>query len=126
MDNTPSQALGTARDVTPPGTRRGRRRRRPTGEPPPLPRHLESTGVGWMVAAVGLVTLTLLVFTAGRYGRGISFAVVDNGVVERLAAARTPALTTLMRGVTGLLGSIWTIKVLAWSTLIVLVVYKRY
>jgi membrane-associated phospholipid phosphatase/tRNA A-37 threonylcarbamoyl transferase component Bud32 len=126
MDNTPSQALGTARDVTSPGTRRGRRRRRPTGEPPPLPRHLESTGVGWMVAAVGLVVLTLLVFTAGRYGRGVSFAVVDNGVVERLAAARTPALTTLMRGVTGLLGSIWTIKVLAWSTLIVLVVYKRY
>src|SRR5512132_2095714 len=126
MDSTPSQALGTARDVTPPGTRRGRRRRRPTGEPPPLPRHLESTGVGWMVAAVGLVTLTLLVFTAGRYGRGVSFAVVDNGVVERLATARTPGLTTLMRGVTGLLGSIWTIKVLAWSTLIVLVVYKRY
>jgi membrane-associated phospholipid phosphatase len=126
MDSSSHHALGTARDVTSPGTRRGRRRRRPTGEPPPLPRHLESTGVGWMVTAVGLVTLTLLVFTAGRYGRGISFAVVDNGVVERLAAARTPGLTSLMRGVTGLLGSIWTIKVLAWSTLIVLVVYKRY
>ena len=126
MDDSRSQALGTARDVTSPETRRGRRRRRPTGEPPPLPRHLESTGVGWMVAAVGLVTLTLLVFTAGRYGRGISFAAVDNGVVERLAAARTHGLTSLMRGVTGLLGSIWTIKVLAWSTLIVLIVYKRY
>ena len=28
--------------------------------------------------------------------------------------------------ITGLLGSVWTIKVLAWSTLVVLVVYKRY
>jgi membrane-associated phospholipid phosphatase len=47
-------------------------------------------------------------------------------VVERLAALRTPGLTSLARGITGLLGSIWTIKVLAWSTLIVLIVYKRY
>jgi membrane-associated phospholipid phosphatase/tRNA A-37 threonylcarbamoyl transferase component Bud32 len=126
MDSGPSPALGTARDVSPPGTRRGRRRRRPTGEPPPLPRHLESTGVGWMVAAVGLIALTLLVFTAGRYGRGIAFAVVDDWVVQRLAAARTPGLTSLMQGVSGLLGSVWTAKVLAWGTLIVLVVYKRY
>ena len=62
MDGTAGHAVGTAHDLTPPGSRRGRRRRRPTGEPPPLPRHLESTGVGWMVAAVGLITLTLLVF----------------------------------------------------------------
>jgi membrane-associated phospholipid phosphatase/tRNA A-37 threonylcarbamoyl transferase component Bud32 len=126
MDGSSGHALGAARDVTPPETRRGRRRRRPTGEPPPLPRHLESTGVGWMVAAVLLIILTLLVFTAGRYGRGVSFAVVDNWVVQRLAAVRTPGLTTLMRAVTGLLGSIWTVKVLAWTTIVVLVVYKRY
>jgi membrane-associated phospholipid phosphatase/tRNA A-37 threonylcarbamoyl transferase component Bud32 len=126
MDSSPSQAIGTARGVTPPGSRRSRRRRRPTGEPPPLPRHLESTGVGWMVAAVALITLTLLVFAAGRYGRGMSFTVADNWVVERLATLRTPGLTSLARGITGLLGSIWTIKVLAWTTLIILVVYKRY
>jgi membrane-associated phospholipid phosphatase/tRNA A-37 threonylcarbamoyl transferase component Bud32 len=47
-------------------------------------------------------------------------------VVQRLAAVRTPGLTTLMRSVTGLLGSIWTVKVLAWTTIVVLVVYKRY
>src|SRR5688572_11077318 len=126
MDSDTSQAVGTARDVAPPGSRRSRRRRRPTGEPPPLPRHLESTGVGWMVAAVGLITLTLLVFAAGRYGRGISLAVADNWVVERLAALRTPGLTSFARGLHGLLGSLWTVKVLAWSTLIVLAVYKRF
>jgi tRNA A-37 threonylcarbamoyl transferase component Bud32/membrane-associated phospholipid phosphatase len=126
MDSGSGHALGTARDAAPPDSRRGRRRRRPTGEPPPLPRHLESTGFGWMVAAVGLVTLTLLVFTAGRYGRGVSFTVVDTWVVERLAALRTPGLTSFVRGLHGLLGSLWTVKVLAWSTLIVLVVYKRF
>jgi membrane-associated phospholipid phosphatase len=126
MDSSPGQALGTARDVSPAAGRRGRRRRRPTGEPPPLPRHLESTGVGWMVAAVILIVLTGLVFMAGRYGRGVSFAVADNWVVERLAALRTPGLTRLMRGVNGLLGSLWTIKVLASVALVVLVVDKRY
>ena len=126
MDSSSSHAIGAARDVTPPGSRRSRRRRRPTGEPPPLPRHLESTGVGWMVAALGLVILTLLVFMAGRYGRGVSFAVADNRVVEALANLRTPGLTSLMRGLNGLLGSLWTVKVLAWATLIVLVVYKRF
>jgi tRNA A-37 threonylcarbamoyl transferase component Bud32/membrane-associated phospholipid phosphatase len=126
MDGSAGHAVGTAHDLTPPGSRRGRRRRRPTGEPPPLPRHLESTGVGWMVAAVALITLTLLVFTAGRYGRGVSFTVVDSWVVERLAALRTPGLTSFVGGLSGLIGSLWTVKVLAWATLIVLVVYKRY
>jgi tRNA A-37 threonylcarbamoyl transferase component Bud32/membrane-associated phospholipid phosphatase len=126
MDSTAGHTVGTAHDLTPPGSRRGRRRRRPTGEPPPLPRHLESTGVGWMVAAVGLIALTLLVFTASRYGQGISFTVADNWVVQRLAAVRTPGLTRAVRGLSGLVGSLWTVKVLAWSTLIVLVVYKRY
>jgi membrane-associated phospholipid phosphatase/tRNA A-37 threonylcarbamoyl transferase component Bud32 len=126
MESSSSHTIGAARDVSPPGSRRSRRRRRPTGEPPPLPRHLESTGVGWMVAALGLVILTLLVFMAGRYGRGVSFAVADNRVVEALANLRTPGLTRVMRGLTGLLGSLWTVKVLAWATLVVLVVYKRF
>jgi membrane-associated phospholipid phosphatase/tRNA A-37 threonylcarbamoyl transferase component Bud32 len=126
MDGSSGHALPAARDVTPPVGRRGRRRRRPTGEPPPLPRHLESTGVGWMVAAIALIAVTLLVSTAGRYGRGVSFAVVDNWVVQQLAAARTPGLTSLMRGVSGLLGSVWTLKVLAWATLVVLIVYRRF
>jgi tRNA A-37 threonylcarbamoyl transferase component Bud32/membrane-associated phospholipid phosphatase len=126
MDGSSSQAIGTARDVIPPGSRRSRRRRRPTGEPPPLPRHLESTGVGWMVAAVGLIALTLVLFTAGRYGRGISLTVLDNRVVEALANLRTPGLTSFMRALHGLLGSLWAIKTLAWATLIVLVVYKRF
>jgi tRNA A-37 threonylcarbamoyl transferase component Bud32/membrane-associated phospholipid phosphatase len=110
----------------PAGTRRGRRHRRPTGEAPPLPRHLESTGVGWLVAAAGLVVLTLLVFMASRYGRGVSVSVVDNWMLERLAALRTSGLARVMLAVSVLLGTIWTIKVLAWTTLIVLAVSKRF
>jgi membrane-associated phospholipid phosphatase/tRNA A-37 threonylcarbamoyl transferase component Bud32 len=126
MDSSPGPALRTAQDVAPPGSRRGRRRRRPTGEPPPLPRHLENTGVGWLVAAIALIALSLLVFTAGRYGRGVSFTVVDNWVLERLTARRSPGLTNVMKVLATLLGTIWTIKVLGWFSLIVLVVYKRF
>jgi membrane-associated phospholipid phosphatase/tRNA A-37 threonylcarbamoyl transferase component Bud32 len=126
METTPGRAVGTADDLTPPGTRRARRRRRPTGEPPPLPRHLESTGVGWLVAAVGTVAAALVLLAAGRHSRGVSFTVLDAWLVERLADLRSPGLTSFMRGLAGTLGSLWTVKVLAWSTVIVLVVYKRF
>ena len=43
-----------------------------------------------MIAAVLLIALTLVLFTAGRYGRGISLTVLDNRVVEALANLRTP------------------------------------
>jgi hypothetical protein len=36
---------------------RGRRRRRPTGEPPPLPHHLQTSGIRWLVATAVLVVL---------------------------------------------------------------------
>ena len=106
--------------------RRGRRHRRPTGEAPPLPRHLEATGVWWLVAAIALIALSLLVFNVGRYGRGVSFTVVDTWMLERLAALGTPGLARLMLAVSALLGTFWTVKVLAWTTLVVLVVSKRF
>jgi membrane-associated phospholipid phosphatase/tRNA A-37 threonylcarbamoyl transferase component Bud32 len=131
MTTTSEDSVGILEDQgrplpLPAGTRRARRHRRPTGEAPPLPRHVESTGVGWLVAALGLVVLTLLVFTAGRYGRGVSFTVIDNWMLKQLAALRTPGLARVMLAVSALLGTIWTIKVLAWTTLIVLAVSKRF
>jgi tRNA A-37 threonylcarbamoyl transferase component Bud32/membrane-associated phospholipid phosphatase len=110
----------------PAGSRRERRHRRPTGAPPPLPRHLENTGVGWLVAAIALIALSLLVFTVGRYGRGVAFSVADSWMLERLAALRTPELERVMLAVSALLGTIWTVKVLAWMTLVVVVVSKRF
>ena len=110
----------------PAGTRRERRHRRPTGEAPPLPRHVEATGVWWLVVAIALIALSLLVFTVGRYGSGVSVSVVDNWMLERLAALRTPELNRLMLAVSALLGTIWTVKVLAWTTLVVLAVTKRF
>jgi hypothetical protein len=66
------------------------------------------------------------VFNVGRYGRGVSFSVVDSWTLERLAALRTSGLERVMLAVSALLGTIWTVKVLAWTTLVVLVVSKRF
>src|SRR5215207_10025829 len=113
MTTTSGAAPGILEDQArplplPAGTRRERRHRRPTGEAPPLPRHVEASGVWWLIA------LSLLVFTVGRYGLGVSFSVVDSWMLERLAALRTPELNRLMLAVSALLGTIWTVKVLAW------------
>jgi len=82
--------------------------------------------MGWLLAAVALVVLSLVVFAAGRYGRGVSLTVVDEWVLEGLAALRRPEVTGVMRPLSGLFGTIWTIKVLGWASLIVLVVFKRF
>ena len=69
MDGSSSQAIGSPRDVTPPGSRRSRRAAgRPVSHPAAAPPW--STGVGWMIAAVLLIALTLVLFTAGRFGAG--------------------------------------------------------
>ena len=81
---------------------------------------------GWLGAAIALIALSLLVFTVGRYGLGVSFSVVDSWMLERLAGLRRPGLERVMVAVSALLGTIWTVKVLAWATLVVLVVSKRF
>ena len=44
----------------PPAIQRVRRRRRPSGEPPPLPKHLNASGKWWL-ALSGLVVLVWIV-----------------------------------------------------------------
>src|SRR6266511_2963252 len=50
--NQPARAAEPGVQLGPPGIRRSPRRRRPSGQPPPLPHHLQTTGVGWLTAAV--------------------------------------------------------------------------
>ena len=63
--NQPAGAAGPGVRLGPAGIRRSPWRRRPSGQPPPLPHHLQTTGVGWLVAAVVSVVLSLLVFAGG-------------------------------------------------------------
>jgi hypothetical protein len=68
-----------------------RRRRRPTGEPPPLPHHLQTSGIGWLVAMLVLVA-------HDRTGGDAMVARLTAGLRRRagrragLRPARSPAL----------------------------------
>jgi hypothetical protein len=64
---------------------RGRRRRRPTGEPPPLPHHLQTSGIRWLVATAVLVVLVVAVF--GRGLRGIAVDVAVGGAARGAGGA---------------------------------------
>ena len=54
---------------------RSPRHRRPTGAAPPLPYRLQTSGVGWLVAAVVLVGLTLAIFARGLRGPAVAVTV---------------------------------------------------
>src|SRR3954468_5558210 len=59
-----------------------RRIRRPSGEPPPLPRHLQTSGVGWLLAATVLVGAALLVFGRGVRDVALGVSITDDAVAR--------------------------------------------
>jgi len=77
--------------------RRTKRQRRPTGAPPPLPRHIAVTTTAWLVLAAILVAGAFLVS-----GRAPWRAVVDQAntwLLQQLATVRTPWLTHVANGI---------------------------
>jgi tRNA A-37 threonylcarbamoyl transferase component Bud32 len=105
-----------------PSVRRGGevRRRRPAGEPPPLPRRIGMTGWWW----VGPGTLVIIGWTVAVINAGGALLPVDQRVVEELAQGRTPELTSVMVSVAEL-GSGWVFVALGWVTILVLLVTRR-
>jgi membrane-associated phospholipid phosphatase len=101
---------------------RSGRRRRPTGEAPPLPRAL-ITGRYWL-AATGLVLLLWLAAFASR-ATNIYILAFDLSLLDWVARLRTDPLTEVMQGLHAL-GSRWTIRVLFWTTVLVLLVFRRF
>jgi membrane-associated phospholipid phosphatase/tRNA A-37 threonylcarbamoyl transferase component Bud32 len=122
--NRPTQAADRGVELGPAGIRRSPRRRRPSGQPPPLPHHLQTTGVGWLVAAVVLVALSLVVFADGLRGRAVAVTVVDDAVVGWLAGLDAPGLFPAMRGLAAL-GSWTAMNVLLWGLLLALLILRR-
>jgi tRNA A-37 threonylcarbamoyl transferase component Bud32 len=103
------------------GVVRTRRRRRPAGEPPPLPRRIGMTGWWWL----GLGTIAIIGWAVAVAHGGGALPPVDQRVLEALAGLRTPALTRVML-VLAALGSRWTIVVLGWVTILVLLAVRRF
>ena len=77
-------------------TRAGRRRR-PSGEAPPLPRTLNRSGRLWLIAAGAVLLLWAGVVANQRTARAVLEA--DHAVVDFVAGMRMPLLTNVMQSV---------------------------
>src|SRR5215211_2475753 len=99
-------------------------RRRPSGQPPPLPRPLRATGVGWLVAAAGLVSFLVVVFTGQLRGAAVTVTVVDDTIVRWVADLHLPGLDAVSSGF-GALGSGAAISAQLWALLLALVILRR-
>ena len=129
MESTPRPVLpGDGGPPRPgqPDVRRSGRRRRPTGQPPPLPRSIQPTGVWWAAAAVVLIALARITFGPARGSLGVAVTVWDDAVVRWLAGLRLPGLTGLMEAIVASTGSVGTVEVLRWATVIALLALRRF
>jgi tRNA A-37 threonylcarbamoyl transferase component Bud32/membrane-associated phospholipid phosphatase len=105
--------------------RHSRRRRRPSGAPPPLPRHLEISGVGWLLAAIGLVVVFTVSFVASRHGAAVAVTAADDRVVRWLSGLRSGWLVNALQ-VAAFPASWLASKILAWCIVVPLLVFKRF
>src|SRR3954468_24864382 len=97
------------------------RRRRPTGEPPPLPHRLQTSGVGWLTAALVLIVLTVLVFARGLTGPAVVVTEADDSVVAWLSGL---GATGLFRAL-AVIASWWSMNVLGIALIVALLVLRR-
>jgi membrane-associated phospholipid phosphatase len=128
MESTPRQVLPAVAGPARPGTHRVRpsaRRRRPSGEAPPLPHHLQTSGVGWLVALVVLVALSIAVFNGGLRGPAVAVTVLDDAVVRWLAGLDALGLAGTWQAL-AFLGSWWVLNLLALGLVLALLALRRF
>jgi tRNA A-37 threonylcarbamoyl transferase component Bud32/membrane-associated phospholipid phosphatase len=104
---------------------RSPRRRRPTGAAPPLPYRLQTSGIGWLVAAVVLVGLTLAIFARGMRGPAVTATVIDDAIVGWLAGLVGPGLVAPLRSLARI-GSWWVLYTTFYGLVLALLVLRRW
>ena len=118
-------------DTTTEGMEQGRRRdpdhpearRRPSGEPPALPHELGRSGKFFLLLVLYFVVVisAFLVFPSLES----VFERWDHTRQQWVTDLRTPGLTRVMLVVNGLTSS-WTIRVIRWSVILGLIVFRRW
>src|SRR5688500_3561570 len=97
-----------------------KRRRRPSGEPPPLPRSLRSTGVYWL-GMLGLLVLGWMVIAAS-FSASMKATEFDTAVLQALADMRTEWMDKVARAFHAL-GSEWLTLLLRWGSVLALLFF---
>jgi membrane-associated phospholipid phosphatase len=102
---------------------RARRRRRPTGEPPPLPHPLTVTTAAWLALAAIVLAAAFVATQHTPWLRVDDRA--GTWVLRQLAGIRTPWLTNVARGI-NVAGSGWGASVLGLSVVALAMVFRRW
>jgi membrane-associated phospholipid phosphatase len=107
----------------PSSARWGRRRRRPTGAAPPLPRTIGATGKAWLAAAILLIAW-MVVTAHSAWARRVT-GEVDAAISRAFARSRSGWLSSAMRAVdraaTG-----WTMFFVALGLIVSMIVFRRW
>ena len=98
-------------------------RRRPSGEPPPLPKHLDRTTLLWLGIAA-LITFAWIVLTANSTtARAIGLA--ENELVESVAGGRSASMDDLLGSINDLLDG-WFVPIVGWGAIVLCALNKRW
>ena len=81
--------------------------------------------VGWLIAALVLVALTIVVFAGGLRGVAVDVTVADDAAVSWLGGLHAPGLVGIWRGLAAL-SSWWALLGLVWGLVLALVVLRRF
>ena len=101
---------------------KGRRQRRPTGAPPPLPHPITITTTAWLVLAAVVLTAA---FVASQHGPWLR--VEDRAstwLLRQLAGMRTPWLTDVATGINAA-GTGW-VSLLGAAVIVLTVIFRRW
>lgn len=99
------------------------RRRRPSGEKPPLPREITAAGWFWIGTGVFMVILWISLFAFPE--TTVWWTDRDLTVLRWFRDLRGDGLTGIMESLHAL-GSPWFVRPLRWATILVLIFYKRW
>ena len=117
----PGPAIPVPRPA-PPAIQRVRSRRRPSGEPPPLPRHLNASGKWWLALSAAVVVAWIVVVVTGSV---TFFDLADTRLLQAIADLRTPWLTRVAE-VGSVLSTGPALHVIWLANLALLVVLRRW
>lgn len=97
-------------------------RRRPSGEPPPLPHELDRVAVGWLIAFAFWAAVWVWVFVSDGAASWITAR--DLELMAPVVDHRTDWLTPAMRWANRI-GTRWATPIIGWATVLVALVTRR-
>ena len=125
MSDVGHVAAGDGRPPLPPGTAagKGRRQRRPTGAPPPLPHPVTLATTAWLVLAALVLAGA---FVASQHTPWLRIDDrASTWMLRQLAGMRTPWLTDVANGI-NVAGSGWGATVLGLSVVVLTMIFRRW